>query len=70
MHCESEHAQYFGGSRTASRRPKQSTGLLIGGCGTEGRVIKLIPPLTISDEDLKQGLGLLERALQTVMEPA
>ena len=30
MHCESEHAQYFGGSRTASRRPKQNTGRLIG----------------------------------------
>jgi diaminobutyrate-2-oxoglutarate transaminase len=46
------------------------TGLLIGGCGTDGRVVKLIPPLTISEDDLKQGLGLLENALQGAMEPA
>lgn len=45
-------------------------GLLIGGCGSEGRVVKLIPPLTISDEDLVQGLDILEAALQGVMEPA
>lgn len=46
------------------------TGLLLGGCGSEGRVIKLIPPLTIEDEDLKEGLGLLEKAMNSVMVPA
>ena len=46
------------------------TGLLLGGCGTDGRVAKLIPPLTISDEDLKEGLDILEKAMQSVMEPA
>jgi len=46
------------------------TGLLLGGCGTDGRVAKLIPPLTIPDEDLTEGLDLLEKAMQSVMEPA
>ncbi|MEQ9316924.1 MAG: aspartate aminotransferase family protein [Henriciella sp.] len=46
------------------------TGLLLGGCGSEGRVIKLIPPLTISDEDLNEGLDILEKAMQTVLVPA
>ncbi|WP_404374664.1 aspartate aminotransferase family protein [Kytococcus sedentarius] len=41
-------------------------GLLIGPCGTEGRVIKLIPPLTIEDEVLAEGLDLLEQALEAV----
>ncbi|MGO2584829.1 MAG: aspartate aminotransferase family protein [Brachybacterium tyrofermentans] len=38
-------------------------GLLIGPCGSEGRVIKLIPPLTIPEDDLAAGLDLLEGAL-------
>jgi len=38
-------------------------GLLIGPCGSEGRVIKLIPPLTIPEDDLAAGLDLLEEAL-------
>ena len=33
-------------------------GLLIGPCGSGGRVIKLIPPLTIPEEDLHEGLAL------------
>ena len=45
-------------------------GLLIGGCGSEGRVVKLIPPLTVPDADLKEGLDILETAMQSVMEPA
>lgn len=38
-------------------------GLLIGPCGSGGRVIKLIPPLTIPEGDLEQGLTLLEQAV-------
>ncbi|WP_300379199.1 aspartate aminotransferase family protein [Henriciella sp.] len=45
-------------------------GLLLGACGTDGRVGKLIPPLTITDADLKEGLDILEKAIKTVMEPA
>ncbi|CAM3756424.1 MULTISPECIES: aspartate aminotransferase family protein [Tsukamurella] len=41
-------------------------GLLIGPCGSGGRVLKLIPPLTISEEDLAEGLGILERAIAEV----
>ncbi|WEL93174.1 aminotransferase class III-fold pyridoxal phosphate-dependent enzyme, partial [Tsukamurella tyrosinosolvens] len=41
-------------------------GLLIGPCGSGGRVLKLIPPLTIPDEDLVAGLDILERAVTEV----
>lgn len=39
-------------------------GLLISGCGTGGRVVKFIPPLTIEQDVLDAGLDILERALQ------
>lgn len=45
-------------------------GLLIGACGTGGRVLKLIPPLTTPDEDLDEGLGILEAALAAVSKEA
>ncbi|TNC79428.1 MAG: diaminobutyrate--2-oxoglutarate transaminase [Oleiphilus sp.] len=34
-------------------------GLLVSACGSGGRVIKLIPPLTIPEQDLKEGLVIL-----------
>jgi len=34
-------------------------GLLLGACGTGGRVIKLIPPLTIDDVDLIEGMNIV-----------
>lgn len=43
------------------------SGLLVGPCGVSGRVIKLIPPLTIPDDDLEQGLSILEKAVDAVM---
>jgi diaminobutyrate-2-oxoglutarate transaminase len=42
-------------------------GLLIGPCGTGGQVIKLIPPLTIPDDDLTQGLDILDKAVATAL---
>ncbi|MFC7403818.1 aspartate aminotransferase family protein [Georgenia alba] len=45
-------------------------GLLLGPCGTDGQVIKLIPPLTIPEEDLTLGLDLLDRAIGTALEVA
>lgn len=42
-------------------------GLLVGPCGVGGRVVKLIPPLTIPDDDLEQGLSILEQAIDQVM---
>jgi 4-aminobutyrate aminotransferase-like enzyme len=38
-------------------------GLLLLACGLYGNVIRLLPPLTASDEELERGLGLLEEAL-------
>ena len=43
-------------------------GLLIGACGTGGRVLKLIPPLTIPDADLNEGLDTLANAIKEVLE--
>lgn len=52
-----------GGLAKEVQRIGFETGLLIGPCGTGGRVLKLIPPLTIPDDDLAEGLDLFEAAL-------
>lgn len=44
------------------------SGLLVGPCGVGGQVIKLIPPLTIPDDDLEEGLTILEQVVEQVME--
>ncbi|MDY6890891.1 MAG: aspartate aminotransferase family protein [Pseudomonadota bacterium] len=46
------------------------SGLLVAPCGVGGRVIKLIPPLTIPDDDLETGLARLEAAVIKIMEAA
>jgi len=38
-------------------------GLLLLSCGLDANVIRLLPPLTASDEELERGLDLLEEAL-------
>ena len=38
-------------------------GLLLLACGLDGNVLRLLPPLTVTDEELERGLGLLEEAL-------
>lgn len=43
-----------------------ANGLLVGPCGTGGRVIKLIPPLTTPTEDLEEGLAILEKVVASV----
>jgi 4-aminobutyrate aminotransferase-like enzyme len=45
---------------TAAARER---GLLVLACGLDGNVIRLLPPLTISDEDLASGLDILEETL-------
>ncbi|HJA03467.1 MAG TPA: aspartate aminotransferase family protein [Candidatus Microbacterium stercoravium] len=45
-----------------------ANGLLIGPCGSDGRVVKLIPPLVTPDDDLDEGLDILERAMATAAE--
>lgn len=42
-------------------------GLLVSACGSGGRVIKLIPPLTIPEQDLKEGLVILVNQVQKVL---
>lgn len=46
------------------------TGLIIANCGSGGRVVKLIPPLTIPDDDLTTGLNILINATERVLEAA
>jgi 4-aminobutyrate aminotransferase/(S)-3-amino-2-methylpropionate transaminase len=38
-------------------------GLLLLSCGLYGNVIRLLPPLTASDDELERGLAILERSL-------
>ncbi|GAA6144252.1 aspartate aminotransferase family protein [Thalassolituus maritimus] len=45
-------------------------GLIIAACGTGGRVLKIIPPLTIPVSDLIEGLDTLISAINSVMEEA
>jgi len=45
-------------------------GLLVAACGTGGKVIKFIPPLTIPNEDLVAGLDILIDSIQSVVEEA
>jgi 4-aminobutyrate aminotransferase/(S)-3-amino-2-methylpropionate transaminase len=37
-------------------------GLLVLTCGTDGNVVRLLPPLTLGDDELRRGLELLEEA--------
>jgi len=43
------------------------SGLMIASCGTGGRVVKLIPPLTTPQADLQEGLQILIKATDNVM---
>ena len=45
---------------TSAAREK---GLLLLSCGLYGNVIRLLPPLSATDEELERGLGILEEAL-------
>ncbi|MEX1056919.1 MAG: aminotransferase class III-fold pyridoxal phosphate-dependent enzyme, partial [Natronospirillum sp.] len=42
-------------------------GMLCGAVGTGGRAIKLIPPLTIPDEDLTEGLAIFAAAVKSAV---
>jgi diaminobutyrate-2-oxoglutarate transaminase len=42
------------------------SGLLVETCGPAGEVVKLLPPLTTTDEELDQGLALLADAVRSV----
>lgn len=40
--------------------------LIVLTCGSSGHVIRLIPPLNVSDEDVEKGLSILEKAIDSV----
>jgi 4-aminobutyrate aminotransferase/(S)-3-amino-2-methylpropionate transaminase len=48
---------------TAVGRSALERGLIILTAGTYGNVVRLLPPVTIEDDLLDEGLGLLEEAL-------
>ena len=41
-------------------------GLLLLTCGSEDNVVRIIPPLTVSETDLDAGLDILEAAMSEV----
>ena len=45
------------------------SGLLLLTCGTYGNVIRLLPPLVITDDELDRGLSLLEQAFADLGAP-
>jgi 4-aminobutyrate aminotransferase len=51
------------GAAKATTAAAFDMGLLLLACGLDGNVIRLLPPLTATDEELERGLGLLEEAL-------
>jgi 4-aminobutyrate aminotransferase len=52
-----------GASTAAVQQRCFDDGLLVLTCGTDDRVLRLIPPLTITDEELDHGLRILATAL-------
>ncbi len=42
-------------------------GLLLLSCGLYGNVIRLLPPLTVTDDELDEGLGLLDESLAAAL---
>ncbi len=40
-------------------------GVIVLTCGPEGNVLRLIPPLTMTDDELDHGLAILSTALLT-----
>ena len=43
-------------------------GLIIELSGAEDQVLKILPPLVIEEETLKEGLGIIEKAIATLLE--
>ncbi|MET0304401.1 MAG: diaminobutyrate--2-oxoglutarate transaminase [Microbacteriaceae bacterium] len=43
-------------------------GLLVETAGSDGQVVKALPPLTISDEDLEKGLAIIEASVKAVCD--
>jgi len=58
-----ELAELSGDVSKAVTTSAREQGLLLLSCGLYGNVIRLLPPLTATDEELERGLEILERSL-------
>ncbi len=47
----------------------RDAGLVLLSTGTYGNVIRLLPPLTLSDDEIEEGLAILEKSIRAVLEP-
>jgi len=52
----------------AIRQKCFENGLILETCGSDDQVVKLLPPLTISEDDLNSGLNILEKSILQVMK--
>src|SRR5438552_13051561 len=60
-----EFAEKSGEVTKAVTTKARENGLLLLSCGLYGNVIRLLPPLTATDEELERGLDILEQALDS-----
>jgi 4-aminobutyrate aminotransferase len=58
-----ELAEQTGDAARAVTAAARERGLVLLSCGLYGNVIRLLPPLSATDEELERGLGILEEAL-------
>jgi 4-aminobutyrate aminotransferase len=58
-----ELAEQNGDAAKAVTSAARERGLVLLSCGLYGNVIRLLPPLSATDEELERGLGILEEAL-------
>jgi 4-aminobutyrate aminotransferase len=58
-----ELAEQTGDAAKAVTAAARERGLVLLSCGLYGNVIRLLPPLSATDEELERGLGILEEAL-------
>jgi 4-aminobutyrate aminotransferase len=58
-----EFAEKSGDLSMSVTTKAREQGLLLLSCGLYGNVIRLLPPLTATDEELERGLSILERSL-------
>ncbi len=42
-------------------------GLIVEACGPKDEVLKLLPALTVTTEQLQEGIAIIERSLQSVL---
>lgn len=53
---------------SAIRQKCYENGMIIETCGSDDQVVKLLPPLTITENELRMGLDILEKSIKQVMD--